>query len=150
MFLKTVGAHHILGARIKRSSPSSRITLIKVAKLAWCLYCATLLITELGYSKASSIFLPMIRSELPHILLTTDMITFVAPSDQIQLPSFVRHGSNSPISFMTHWKVLFCHDPICSLCPINSIPQSARASYEIKNILVLSNHQTVTAPKMRT
>ena len=51
---------------------------------------------------------------------------------------------------MTHWKVLFCLDPICSLCPINGIPPSARASYEISNILVLSNHQTVTASKMRT
>ena len=36
---------------------------------------------------------------------------------------------------MTHWKVLFCLDPICSLCPINinNIPPSARASYEISN-----------------
>ena len=63
---------------------------------------------------------------------------------------FVRHSSNSPISFMTHWKVMFCLDPICSLCQINSIPPSARASCEISNILVLSNHQAVTASKMRT
>ena len=37
---------------------------------------------------------------------------------------------------MTHWKVLFCLDPICSLCPINSIPPSVRASYEISNIII--------------
>ena len=61
---------------------SSRITLIKVAKLTWCLYCATIPITELGYSKDYFTFLAMIRSERPHILLTIDMVTFVAPSDQ--------------------------------------------------------------------
>ena len=80
-------------------------------------------------------------------------MTFVALSDQIHLGGptcFVRHGPNSPISSMTRWKVLFCLDPIRSLCPINSIPPSVRASYEISNILVISNHQTVTAPKMRT
>ena len=77
-------------------------------------------------------------------------MTFVGPSDQKSSTCFVGHGSNSPISFMTHWKVLFCLYPICSLGPINSIPPSARASYEISNILVQSNHQTVTDPKMRT
>ena len=64
---------------------SSRITLNKLAKLTQCLYCATLPITELGYSKDSSTFLAMIRSERPHILLTIDTMTFVAPSNQIHL-----------------------------------------------------------------
>ena len=36
-------------------------------------------------NKDSSIFLAMIRSERPHILLPVDMMTFVASSDQIHL-----------------------------------------------------------------
>ena len=113
------------------------------------LYCATLPSTELGYSKESSTFLAMIRSERPHILLTIHD-DFRRPFRPNSTTCYVTHGSHSPIGSMTHWKVLFCLDPICSLCPINCIHPSARASYEISNILVLSNHQTVTASKMRT
>ena len=100
--------------------------------------------------KDSSTFLAIDQIRRPHILFTIDYDDFRRPFRPNSSTCFVRHDSNSSISFMTHWNVLFCLDPICSLFPIDSVPPSARESYEISYILVLSNHQTVTAPKIRT
>ena len=55
---------------------------------------------------------------------------------------FVKHGSNSPISFMTHWKVMFCLDPICSLCPINSRPYSSICQSKLQNFKYIGSFKS--------
>ena len=94
----------------------------------------------------------MIRSERPRILLTIDMMTFVPTSDQMQLHAL---WSTAQIPQSVSWHIGRCCSVWiryvhCAQLIVGPIPPSARASYEISNILVLSNHQTVSAPKTRT
>ena len=94
----------------------------------------------------------MIRSERPHILLTIDMMTFVATSDQIQLHAL---WSTAQIPQSVSWHIWRCCSVWiryvhCVQLIVGPIPPFATTSYEISNIWVLSNHQTVTAPRTYT
>ena len=63
----------------------------------------------------------------PHILLTINMMAFVALFSPNSYKCFARHGSSSPNKFHdTYRKLMFCLDPIGSSCPIKDSPISAR------------------------
>ena len=116
-------------ATIKRNY---RCTLVKVAVMSSCSFCATIAPSQWTCNhwtslSALSLSEANIRSEWPpHILLTDRCDGFGRLMSPNSYSCFARYGSNLPVSSMTHRKLLLCLGPMCSSCPTNDSPLSAR------------------------